>query len=115
MSDARQIDPYSQQLGMLQAELRAVGTNVEATRQDQRVLDGKVETMVGQIAGLQHLHDLLIGDEHDPGLKQKVAELTQALDRGRVAWRLLVWLAGLLTGVASLGYAFGTLVHWGHR
>ena len=115
MSDLRQIDPYSQQLGMLQAELRACGTNVEAMRQDHRVLDHKIEALRGELAELRALRALLVGDGDDEGLKQQVEKLALIAERGRVAWRITVWLAALTSSAIGLAYYLSNLLHWGHR
>jgi len=115
MSDLRQIDQYSQQLGMLQAELRACGTNVEAMRQDHRVLDQKIEALRGEVAELRPLRALLVGDGDEPGLKHQVDRLALIAERGRVAWRLTVWLAALASSALGLVYYLSSLLHWGHR
>jgi hypothetical protein len=115
MSEVRQIDPYSQQLGMLQAELRAVATNLEATRQDHRVLDRKVEAIAVDIADLRRLREVLVGGAGAPGLKHQVEKLTQTLDRGRVAWRVLLWLGSAISGLAGLLYYLLPTIHWGQR
>ena len=115
MSELRQIDQFSQQLGVLQAELRAVATNLEATRQDHRVLDRKVEAIALDIAELRHLRDVLIGSDGRPGLKHQVEKLAQTLDRGRVACRVLLWLGSAISGIAGLLYYLLPSLHWGER
>jgi len=115
MSEARQIDQYSQQFGMLQAELRACSTNVEAMRQDHRVLDRKIEAVRAELAELRSLKALLVGDGDEPGLRHQVERLALIAERGRFAWRLTAWLAALASSAVGLAYSLSNLLHWGHR
>jgi hypothetical protein len=115
MSELRQIDQFSQQLDMLQAEVRAIGSNLEATRQDHRVLDHKVEAIALDIAELKRLRDLLVGGDGEPGLRHQVEKLAQTLDRGRFAWRVLLWLGSAVSGLAGLVYYLLPTLHWGHK
>ena len=115
MSELRQIDQFSQQLGMLQAELRAVGCNLEATRQDHRVLDKKVEAIALDIAELRRLRDALIGGDGEPGLKHQVEKLALIAERGRIAWRVTAWLAALVSSALGLAYYLSTFLHWGQK
>jgi hypothetical protein len=110
-----EIDEFSRQLGVLQTQVCATGSNLEAHRQDLRILDAKIESLRADLQELKKLRLLLVGDGDDPGLVYQVAKLAQFAERGQTVWRLLIWIGGLASGLAWFAYAAHTLWQGWHK